>query len=53
MHDPRLVGVLERQRRLSAQPGHAAEVPEVVRGSLARDRRRGGFCATPCGWLPT
>ncbi len=42
MHDPRLVGVLQRQRRLPAQPGHAVEVPALVRRPLARDRRRGG-----------
>ena len=41
MHDPRLVGVLERQRRLPAQPGHPVEIPAAVRRPLARDRRRG------------
>ena len=48
MHDSPLVGVLKRQRRLSTQPGHALEVPEVVCSSLARDRRRRGHCRSLC-----
>ena len=41
MHDPRLVGVLQRQRRLPPQPGHPIEIPAAVRRPFARDRRRG------------
>jgi hypothetical protein len=42
MHDSRLVGVLERQRRLAAQAGRPVDVPPAVRGPLARDCRRRG-----------
>ena len=47
VHDPRLMGVLERERRLPAQPGHAVEIPAAVRGPLARDRRRGEHDLAP------
>ncbi len=41
MHDPRLVGVLQRERRLPAQPGHPVEIPATVRRPFAGDCRRG------------
>ena len=41
MHNPRLVCMLQRQRRLPAQARHAIEVQATVQRPFARDSRRG------------
>jgi hypothetical protein len=53
MHDPRLMGVAQRQRRLPAKFGYAVDVPTTIGRRLARDRGREAVCLAPRRRLET